>query len=252
MIRKKKGAIEWLEFELFSAHPEIQAAVFLRHGGVSKGPYASLNMNGKGDDPKAYAHNRSLVFDALGINHATVCDQPHQAQVSFLPKDPVESLAQSDGMMTNRCHEALLIRHADCQAAVFFDPVTKTIANVHAGWRGQVLNIYQETVDKFKNHVGARPENLLVAISPSLGPKHAEFIHFKKEWPEEYWQFQCHPTYFDLWAIGEYQLIKAGICPSHIQFAKLCTYSNPEDFFSYRRQKPVGGHATIAYLTKGL
>ncbi len=249
MIRKKNGSIEWLEFELFAPYPQMKAAVLLRHGGVSNEPYGSLNAGSGGDDTEENIEkNRLLVARALGIENIKACDQPHKANVSFIPNDPEEFLRECDGMITNRDNEALLIKHADCQAAIFFDPVTRTIANVHAGWRGQVQNIYRATVERLERCVGAKPENILVAVSPSLGPQRSEFINFRTEWPEEYWKFQFRPTYFDLWAIGKHQMVDAGIQPKNIQFAEICTYSNPNDFFSYRRQRPTGGHATIAYL----
>ncbi len=250
MIRKKKGAIEWLEFELFAPYPEIQAAVFLRHGGVSKDSYHSLDIGSKDGDDDCIEENRHRIAEVLGLNGFRTCYQPHQGNVAFLPDATQEYLLTCDGMITNRPEDALLIKHADCQAAVFYDPITKTLAAVHAGWRSQVKNIYRETIEKFKTTTGTKPENLLVAVSPSLGPDHSEFIHFRKEWPEEYWRFQVKPTYFDLWAIGKHQLIEAGVKPKNIQYAEVCTYCHPDDFFSYRRQKPTGGHATVAFLKR--
>jgi YfiH family protein len=249
MIRKNKGSIEWLEFELFATYPELFAAVFLRHGGVSKDHYHSLNAGSGGQDPKEnILANRKLIGGILGFEEFCVCGQPHHDKVALLPTKDLDRLEECDGMMTAEINEALLIKHADCQAAIFFDPKLKALACVHAGWRGQTKNIYHKTVEQMKRVFGCNPADILVAVSPSLGPNHAEFINYQTEWPKEYWKFQVRSNYFDLWAIGKHQLKEAGIAPEHMQFAEICTYSNPQDFYSYRREKPTGGHATIAYL----
>lgn len=249
MLRKNKGTIEWLEFELFVPHPELFAAVFLRHGGVSQDHYRSLNAGSGGQDPKENIQaNRNLIGKTLEINEFSICGQPHQDKVALLPALDEQLLEECDGMMTMRINKALLIKHADCQAAIFFDPKLKALACVHAGWRGQTKNIYLKTVDQMKKVFGCNPTDILVAVSPSLGPNHAEFINYQTEWPKEYWKFQVRPNYFDLWAIGKHQLKEAGITPEHMQFAEICTYSNPQDFYSYRRERPTGGHASIAYL----
>ena len=141
-----------------------------------------------------------------------------------------------------------MIKHADCQAAIFYDPVHKALANVHCGWRGNVKNIYRVAVQKMKFTFGTNPKDLLVGISPSLGPDHSEFIHYQTEWPEEFWRFQVRPNYLDLWAIARDQLEQCGLLPHHIEVAGICTFANPQDFFSHRRDKITGRHATVAML----
>lgn len=235
LIRKQQGDLEWLEFELFSSYPELFAGVFLRRDTQK---------------PPKILRDIKSTFDLKDLR---CCGQPHADEVAYLPESSDEFLTKCDGMVTNRSNEPLLIKHADCQAAIFFDPKTRSLACVHAGWRGQVKNIYRKTVETMKNSLRVNPKDLLVAISPSLGPLHSEFINYKTEWPQEYWQFQVRPTYFDLWAISEAQLLKAGVLPHNIQLAKLCTYSDPLDFYSYRREKSTGQsltgqHVTIAYF----
>ena len=141
-----------------------------------------------------------------------------------------------------------MMKHADCQAAIFYDPVHHALANVHSGWRGNVKNIYQTTILKMASVFGTKPQDLLVGISPSLGPQHAEFKNYKVEFPEHFWSFQVCPEYFDLWAIARHQLEEAGVLPYHIEIAGICTYANKEDCYSYRRDKVTGRHATLAML----
>jgi YfiH family protein len=141
-----------------------------------------------------------------------------------------------------------MISHADCQAAIFYDPIQKAIANVHSGWRGNIQNIYASTILKMQQMYGSKPQNLLVCISPSLGPQSAEFTNFQNELPEAFWKFRTPPHHFDFWQISQYQLEESGVLPSHIQIAEIDTLSNPQDYFSYRHSKICGRNATVCAL----
>ncbi len=255
MIRRNNGNVEWLEFELFSEEPRFIHGIFLRHGGVSTGTYASLNVSGSlGDDFVNIQENRRRIRHSLGVEHLITADQVHANNVQHV-QQPKEQFPSCDGLFTDQKNWGLLIAHADCQATIFYDPIHHAIANVHAGWRGQVKNIYIETVNKMRHAFHSKPEDLLVGVSPSLGPENSEFIHFRKELPEEFWPFQIKDTYFNLWAIARHQLQACGILPHHIQIAEMDTFVNSQDFFSYRRERKKGStekitgcHGTVAAL----
>ena len=255
MLRKKKGNIEWLEFELLANEPNIAHGVFLRHGGVSQGTFASLNaVRGSGDQEKNIQENRSLIRKTLQLDKLISAWHAHAAHLEHVTS-PREEFLECDGLMTAQKNWGLLAVHSDCQAALFYDPICKAVASVHAGWRGQAQNIYQKAITKMSQVFGSKPQDLLACISPSLGPQNAEFINYRLELPEEFWQFQIKPTYFDLWAIAQHQLEACGILRHHIEIAKIDTYAHPEDFFSYRREKAkgrkekiTGGHGTVIAL----
>ncbi len=256
MIHKKKNEIEWLEFSLFANEPHITHGVFLRQGGVSKEQHlSSLNvMSGNGDLSDHIAENRKRIQKIISFSHLVSTHQVHGDNVA-IASSPSAAYPAHDGMVTAQKDMALFIVHADCQAALFYDPIQKVVANIHAGWRGQVKNIYRKTIETMKGTFGTKPADILVGISPSLGPEHAEFIHYKKEFPKEFWDFQVKPYYFDLWSISRYQLLSCGVLPHHIEIASLDTYADPHRFFSYRREKHggrrsqvTGGHGTIIGL----
>ena len=92
------------------------------------------------------------------------------------------------------------------------------------------------------------PENILVGISPSLGPQYAKFDLRNDPLSEIQANFEAKPNHFDFWQAAYYELTQAGIKESHIEMAKICTYEN-KDFFSYRKDKITGRLATIAMLT---
>ena len=154
-----------------------------------------------------------------------------------------------DGMVTQEKEVALLVRHADCQGTLFYDPIRHALAAVHCGWRGSVQNIYQKTIEKMKGLYGTDPADLIVCIGPSLGPEHAEFKNYKEELPKHFWDFQVRPTYFDFWEISRWQLEEEGIPEEQIEIAEICTYANDKDFFSYRRNQSTPHHGTLAALT---
>lgn len=248
MIRKEKNGIHWLEFEIFADYPQLQHGIFLRHGGFSSGKFATLNLsNAVGDEPKAVEANQKKVLELLGNPRLLWAHQVHSDGVIQVT-DEEQKLSQADALTTSKKDIALMIHHADCQAALFFDPVEKAFAVVHSGWRGSVKNIYQKTIQSMCKKYGTKPQNLLVGISPSLGPNHAEFINYKEELPPHFWDYQVRPYYFDFWSISRAQLVKEGIPNDNIEIAQICTYANEADFYSYRRQKIRGGHGTIALL----
>lgn len=231
MFRKKSGEIEWLEFELFAQDPRIVHAIFLRHGGVSSDSFASLNLiKGKGDDIRNVYENQQRIVDVLKIDNIVSSMQVHGIKIEHVDGGATFDL-ECDGLMTNRRGIGLMAGHADCQAAIFYDPINQAIATAHAGWRGQVQNIYREAILSMLRDFNTDPKNLLVGISPSLGPQNSEFKNYRLELPEAFWKFQIKPTYFDLWAIAEAQLIECGVLADHIEIAKIDTFAHPHDFF---------------------
>lgn len=250
MIHKSQDGLHWLEFELFAPFKSLKHAVFLRHGGHSEGPYGSLNFSPyRGDHPEAVAANIAKAKSVLSIERLAAAHQVHSDGIAFVDDPSSLYLGSNDALLTQQSNIGLQVTHADCQAAIFYDPIQHALAVVHCGWRGQVCNIYGKVVNAMRAKYHSKPENIHVAIAPSLGPEHSEFIHYRSEFPEAFWQFQVKPNYFNLWAMGLWQLTQAKILASHIQVAEICTYANLEDYFSYRRSKGATGvHGTIAVL----
>lgn len=254
MQRRKVYDLEWLEFDLLADIPSLKHAVFLRQGGHSEGPYRSLNTGFHvGDDSKRVRQNIEKIKAQLQREvpcwqHLVWGRADHEKSIALVNMQSPEEVKGVNGLITKTPGLSLMITHADCQAAIFYDTKNHALANIHCGWRGNVANIYEEAVQYMQQAFGSNPSEILVCISPSLGPDEAEFIHFRTELPEGFWHFQVRPTYFDLWSISEFQLQGAGILPHHIEIARLSTYSNSYDYFSYRRDKITGRHATCATL----
>lgn len=247
MQRQEKEGLVWLTYDLFSDCPRLTHGVFLRHGGVSSGDFASLNFGSLlGDAQENILENKRRALAALKLTRYTQVFQKHDVQI--VKADPL-LFQEADGQMTQETDLALLTLHADCQSAIFYDPIHHVIANVHCGWRGNVKNIYRETVLKLRDQYGSNPADILVGISPSLGPENAQFIHYRRELPQPFWSFQWKPDYFNLWEISRWQLLECGILPHHVEIAEICTHEHTEDYFSYRRMKTSGRHGTFVAMS---
>lgn len=251
MIRKEKEGIEWLEFELLAQFPKLQAAIFSRKGGVSQGPFDSLNVSAEhGDQLDAVHENRKRVHKILKEKTIIFSQQVHGKEVIEVTNKNLHRKLICDGLMTQKFGLALMTMHADCQAAIFYDPENHALATAHCGWRGSQQNIYRNVVLGMKTYFGTKPSNLHVCVGPSLGPFKGEFVNYKTELPEKFWDFQVSPNYFDFWEISRHQLKESGILSHHIQVAGICTYLEPQDFFSYRRDKLTGRNGTAAFLSE--
>ncbi len=246
MQKKKEGTLSWMTYDIFNDLSWIRQGTFLRGGGISKEPYDSLNLSFEvGDEEKCVRANREKIFPLMGSSDLVEGIQNHGKNVALVGKETATPIPSCDAWITQEAHRPLLAKHADCQAAIFVDPIQRAVGVAHAGWRGNVSNIYREIICAMQQAFGSKPENLLVAISPSLGPCHAEFQNFRNEFPEEYWDYQIKPYFFDLWALALDQLIAEGVKESHIEIARLCTYDTPEECFSFRRERTTGRHGTF-------
>ncbi len=251
MEEKREGGLAWLVSPQLMAFKELGHASFKRDGGVSQGPFASLNLSYTvGDEPERVKENFLRVQRALGIDKIAMVEQCHGIQVAHITSKTWQDQPQADVLMTKEAGIGLMIRHADCQAAILYDPVQKALAAVHAGWRGNVQNVYARAVQAMQDAFNTQPVDLWVFISPSLGPTAAQFTHYHQELPESFWKYRQEGDYFDLWAIAQEQLLALGIPLQQIDMARICTFSHAYDFFSYRQSQVTGRQGTVAFLQR--
>ncbi len=248
MLRNGDGNIEWLQFPTLLRFPEIEHAVFPSKGGYSKAPYSSLNCSlSVGDEKENVYKNRAIVQSVVGAKSLYFPQQVHGINIQKIEQDTTCLEGDADALITQDKGKALAILHADCQAALFYDPSTQVIAAVHAGWRGLIQSIYTKVLDKLEKEMCVKRGNLQVAIAPSLGPCCAQFLHYKEELPETMWDFQRKDNYFDLWAFSRFVLEESGIPEENIEISSICTKCHT-DFFSYRRNKITGRNSSVIML----
>jgi YfiH family protein len=155
-----------------------------------------------------------------------------------------------DGMITQEIGLKLLIKHADCQVAIAYDPIRHALGVAHAGWRGQVLGLYSALIQAMQEAFGTEPKDLKVVFAPSLGPTKSEFINYRHELPQWMWAFEEAPLHFNLWKIAEKELFDLGIQPQNLSLPPCCTYLDTR-FHSYRRDKTTLRNKTVSQLLKG-
>jgi polyphenol oxidase len=244
--------LKYYRSPLLAGIPEVVHGFFTRQGGVSAGAYHSLNVSlAVGDRREAVAANLGRMRQALGLARLAGAAQVHggrAAVITSLDQAREEDIPEVDILITTVPGLGLLIKQADCQAVMLYDPVNRLVANVHCGWRGQVENILGETVRLLQSRFRTRPSDLYAALGPSLGPCCAEFTNFRREFPPELWNYQVRPNYFDLWQLSRDQLAAAGLAPECITVAGLCTRCGVGEFYSYRRDRITGRQGAIIAL----
>jgi YfiH family protein len=225
---------------------QCRYGLFDRHGGVSRAPFASLNIGlAVGDSVEAVATNRRLVKGQMGVEWLLSARQIHGEEVYLLEQTPDRDVEVEgyDALITNQPHVGLVVQHADCQAVLLYDPVKQAIGAVHSGWRGSVLNLIGKTVQAMTGAFGTDPTTLRVVISPSLGPCCAEFVNYELELPVSFQEFMNAHSRFNFWEISKRQLLDCGVVEQAILLPTICT-SCSADYFSYRRACREGDSVT--------
>jgi YfiH family protein len=237
---------------LLAALPEVVHGFFTRQGGVSARAFDSLNVSrAVGDSSEQVAENLRRMQQGLGLTVLASAAQVHGGHAAVITSaDQVQKadIPEVDILVTTVPGLGLVIKQADCQAVMLYDPVNRVIANVHCGWRGHVHNILSEAVALLQTRFGSQPRALYAAVGPSLGPCCAEFRNFRQEFPEALWAYQARPNYFDLWRLSRDQLIAAGLQSERLDLARLCTRCRADEFFSYRRDKVTGRQGAVIAL----
>lgn len=143
---------------------------------------------------------------------------------------------EGDALISNVPGIALTIKTADCLPILIADPNRRAVATIHAGWRGVVSKIAPKTVQAMTREFGTRPEDLLVAIGPGIGPCCFEVG------PEVAIQFGLSGrTKVDLAATVCQQLGRNGVVPGQMSVSGLCSYCDSQLFESYRRDREAAG-----------
>jgi YfiH family protein len=232
--------------------------VFTRLGGVSEAPFNTLNVGSTvGDDAAAVAENHARIYAHLGISAKQVAtaQQVHGNRVGVVTAADGGGLFPStDGLVTDEPRIALLLRFADCQPILLYDPVQHCLGLVHAGWRGIALGIAQRAVETMVEAFDTQPETLIAGLGPAIGPccytvsqEVASALGYAlSDWKEAL-QPEGEKWRFSLPSANAQQLAKAGV--RNVEQSHLCTACHKDVFFSHRGdQGRTGRFAVVAYL----
>ncbi len=242
----------------------VDAVVTTRSGGVSAGPYASLNLGlHVGDDAAAVVENRRRAAAALGasLDDLVFATQVHGDRAAVVaPGDAGrgarrqdDALAATDALVTASETPVLATLVADCSPILLVDPAARVLATVHAGWRGTLGGVGAATVGAMVA-LGASPDRIQAVIGPTVsfaryevGPEvvAAATEALGGEAPGvlarhgDRWRF-------DVAGANRLLLVAAGLAPGNVHLAPVAT-DDPR-FFSDRSERPCGRFGLLARL----
>ncbi|KQI69113.1 polyphenol oxidase [Loktanella sp. 3ANDIMAR09] len=220
----------------------LRHGFFTRKGGASSGIYASLNCGiGSADQSEIVAINRERVAGHMGVDPDWLVGvyQVHSPDVVAVT-GPLTTLPKADGIVTATPGVALCTLSADCQPVLFADAQARVIGAAHAGWKGALSGVLENTIDAMVA-LGAHRARISAVIGPSIsqaayevGPEFMDAFLTEDNANSRFFANGAGDRlHFDLPAYGLHRLRGAGI--GHASWTRHCTYADPARFFSYRR-----------------
>lgn len=226
----------------------VRAFATTRAGGVSAPPFDTFNLGGgTGDDPVAVAENRRRLAAMLP---APPCWLAQEHGTRFIHLDQWQAGIAADGAWTDRPGQVAVVLTADCLPVLLAAPADGVVAATHAGWRGLAAGILTAAVESLP----VAPERLQAWIGPGIGAAAYEvgpevaaaFRNLPGEPAAAFAPGRGDRLQADLKEAARRMLAAAGV--ARVADAKLCTASDPDRFYSHRRDRRTGRMATLIWL----
>jgi len=265
VFRQVRGleVLTWPVFDAFG----VDVLVTTRRGGVSAGPYASLNLSfNVGDEPVAVRENRRRAAAVLGagLDDVVVAEQVHGAVAEVVgaadrgrgARAAAGAVPGADALATADPGTVLAVLAADCVPVVLYDPIAHVLACAHAGWRGTAAGTAASAVAAMRS-LGTRPADVIAGIGPAIAPDRyqvgAEVADAATRAFGDRAARVLRPTgpgqwQLDLWTANRLVLQDAGVPAAQIHVAEIPTGPPSGPFFSYRAERPCGRFAALARL----
>jgi YfiH family protein len=248
---EQAGDLPVYRCQALSDAPGLVHAVFTRLGGVSRPPYASLNLgHAVGDDPQAVETNYQRVCRALAIQRrqTVACHLTHSADVfTVTSADGGRVMGYGDALITADRGVFLSMRFADCTPILLHDSIRGAVGLAHAGWRGTIKNVAGATLAAMVNRLGCSPQNITAVVGPAIGPccyqvgkevvRAVEAVF--DDGQQLFSRRNGRRAYFDLWQANRRQLLAAGV--GQVIVMGLCTACRTDRFFSHRAEQGQTG-----------
>lgn len=231
----------------WSAPANVKALITTRAGGVSIGPFAGFNLGLRtGDDPLAVAANRERLAELLP-RQPTWLRQVHGARV--VDVDETADEPEADAAITRRLNTVCAVLVADCIPVLLADRSGTTVGIAHAGWRGLARGVIENTV----REMGGDASRLTAYLGPGIGPDAFEvggevreaFLARDASAAAAFVPHAPGKWRADLFLLARQCLRRAGVADIH--GGTMCTYSDTQRFFSYRRSRATGRMAALIW-----
>jgi polyphenol oxidase len=240
------------------APKNIHAFTTLRHGlGLSSPPFDRFNLGNhlspQGDDPAVVEKNRALLVHEYALpNPPHWLKQVHGVDVLRCVDRPENHHGEyiADASVTANKNIVLSILTADCLPVLFCNAAGNEVAAAHAGWRGLVGGVLENTV----NAMTTVPENIIAWLGPAAGPKAYEigmevrdaFLRLDASADAAFTNTRENHWRVDLYQLARMRLQSIGV--KNIYGGDHCTISEPEKFFSHRREQRTGRMASLIWF----
>lgn len=243
----------WLE-AAWPVPAKVHGFTTLRRGlGVSQAPFDEFNLGLRaGDEPDAVQRNRSLLTEQANLP-AGPCwlRQVHGVAVERFDA-PGNDEREADASVTSAPGTVLAILTADCMPVLFCADDGSEVGAAHAGWRGLAGGVLENTLAAMRTS----PRNVQAWLGPAAGPQRYEigeevFEAFVSRDPAAASAFTAtRPGHWqvDLYALAQRRLTAAGVPAANIHGGGLCTISEPDRFFSHRRDQRTGRMASLIWI----
>lgn len=237
------------------APSNVQVFSTTRLGGVSTEPFDTFNLSINSTEGKTHPlENREILKYALDLpEHPRWLSQTHSIEA----KDALDitQTTQADASYTNQINTVCAVLTADCLPIIVCNKAGTKVAAIHAGWRGLLNGIIETTITKLNEP----PESLLIWLGPAISQKAFEvgqevydaFLSKNTEAKEAFiFTPKTQRYYADLYQLARLRLFQLDISYKNIYGGEFCTFSQPNLFYSYRRDQNNSGRiATLAWLT---
>ncbi|OFX27633.1 MAG: hypothetical protein A2041_10270 [Bacteroidetes bacterium GWA2_31_9b] len=258
MITKTVNNLTYFLFENLLSYNSINHFTSTRLGGISTDHLSGLNLGYTvNDNPENVNYNLELLANATSIPQTDMIfpKQTNGIHIGIV-KSVNDIFPDTDSLITNIPGICIGIRTADCVPVLLYDPVQKVIAAVHSGWKGTVEKISKSTIKRMTEEFGTDPKNLIAGIGPSISPDVYEIgtdvIELvKNSFGENHvlkYIETSNKALFNLWEANKQVLIESGVPLNQIEIAEMCTYSQPELFYSARRDKGKTGRLATGIM----
>ncbi len=211
----------------------------------------SLALNGAFDDT-VILQNRQALAAQLGVEaqRFIFMRQEHTANIQWIDEalagrgsqSQAEGIPSTDALITQTKGITLLAQTGDCQPVLLYDPSTRTIAAIHAGWRGTAQRIVPKTLLRMQELAGVSPQNVHALLGPCIGANafevEGDVASLFRELPVRDVVLP-HPLkgkfYIDIPGTNRQLLESVGVPTEHIRGFNDCTYSLHPQYFSARK-----------------
>ncbi len=240
--------------------PGLAAVMTTRLGGVSSGPFNSMNLrDGLGDDESAVAANLAALAGAIGVTPVWL-NQVHGARVRRLTAADAQAGRvgeEADASLTTEPGIACAVQVADCLPVLFAAPQGRGVAAAHAGWRGLAHGVLEATVLALCEAARCEPAQLQAWLGACIGPRQFEVgadvlqafgVSPGAGGPARFLRHTPGKWLADLPGLARDRLQAAGVL--RISGGGWCTVEAPSRFFSYRRDRVTGRMAALVWLDR--